>query len=142
MGLHNFVFAFIAICYLTILLPHHGSDAQTTNSYDRNRIDLNDVNQNQYGRGRYSQQSIGPQLQQQQQQQQLNQGNRYNDSNRNIPNPNDPSTFYDNSNRYSYNRNPAYSGYGGFNGLDDIDPNHMCPEHWIAYRASCLRFIK
>lgn len=124
---HKFVFALVAIGYLTIL-PHHGNDAQTTSNYDRNRID--DVNnQNQFGRGRYSQQQqVGPQ--------------RYNESGRNIPNPNDPSTFYDNSNRYSYNRNPAYSGfnYGGM--LDDIDPNHMCPEHWIAYRQSCLRFIK
>lgn len=144
MSLHRFVFASIAICYLTIL-PHHVSDAQSTpnyDRYDRNRIDtsLNDVNQNQnqYGRGRYSQQPNGPQLQQQQ-----NQNNqRYNDTNRNIPNPNDPTTFYDNSNRYSYNKNPSYAGYGGFGGLDDIDPNHMCPEHWIAYRASCLRFIK
>lgn len=131
MGQHTFVFAFVAICYLTIL-PHHGIDAQTTSNYDRNRIDnYNDVNQNQYGRGRYSQQTIGPQ--------------RYNDSSPRLPNPNDPSTFYDNSNRYSQNRNPGgYSNfnYGGLHQLDDIDPNHLCPEHWVAYRQSCLRFIK
>lgn len=144
MGLHRFLCA-LAICYLTILLPHHGNDAQTTSNYDRNRIDqnFNDVNQNQFGRGRYSQQQpqFGPQQQFGQQQQSGRFGN-INDTNRNIPNPNDPSTFYDNSNRYSYNRNPAYSSYGGIYGFEDIDPNHMCPEHWIAYRDSCLRFIK
>lgn len=137
MGLHARVFASLLIGYLT-LLPH-STFAQTTSNYDRNRIDnFNDVNQNQnqFGRGRYSQQTIGPQQNQF--------GSRFNDSTRNIPNPNDPSTFYDNRDRYSSNRNPAYSnfGLGGFNNFDDIDPNHMCPEHWIAYRQSCLRFIK
>lgn len=132
----NFVFALAVICFLTILPHHH--DAQTTNGYERNRLDtnINDVNQNQnqYGRGRYSQQ-----------QQQQNGPQRFNESqNRNIPNPNDPSTFYDNSNRYStgYNRNPSYSNFGGLYQYDDIDPNHLCPEHWIAYRSTCLRIIK
>lgn len=142
MGWHSFVFAFMTIGSLTIL-PHHGNDAQTTSNYDRNRIDgtFNDVSPTQpFGRqqqfGRFGQQSLAPQQ---------NQFGRFgNDSNRNVPNPNDPSTFYDNSNRYSYNRNPAYSNfnYGALGSFEDIDPNHMCPEHWIAYRASCLRFIK
>lgn len=37
-------------------------------------------------------------------------------------------------------------GVGGFTGLsagmDGIDENSFCPEFWIAYRSSCLRFIK
>ncbi|CRK87512.1 CLUMA_CG001313, isoform A [Clunio marinus] len=138
MALHSSVFAIIAISYLTIL-PHHGNDAQTTTGYDRNRIDqnLNDINnQNQFGRGRFGQQIVG-------QQQRFN---NLNDTLRNIPTPpNDPSTFYDNSKRYSYrdrNRNYNNYNYGGLFQFDDFDPNHMCPEHWIAYRQSCLRFIK
>lgn len=131
MGWHR-VLALIAIGYLTIL-PHHGNHAQTTSNYDRNRIDdrnFNDISQ-QFGRQRY-QPTIGPQL---------NPFSRFNETQRN---PNDPSTFYDNSNRYSNNRNPAYSNFafGGIGVFDDIDPNFMCPEHWVAYRTSCLRFIK
>lgn len=135
MDLHSFVLALLTISSINILL-HHGCDAQTTSNYDRNRIDGNfGGNPNQFGGGRFSQQTVGPQQ---------NQFSRFNESSRNVPNPNDPSTFYDNSNRYSYNRNPSYSNfnYGGLNNMDDIDPNHMCPEHWIAYRQSCLRFIK
>jgi hypothetical protein len=127
MDTRKFVFAaLLVVGYLTIL-PR--INAQTTSNYDRNRID--DVNQNQFGRGRYSQQ------------QQISQ-QRFNESSRNNPLLNDPSSFYDNSNRYSYNRNPNYNNYnyGGLNIWDDFDPNHMCPEHWIAYRQSCLRFIK
>ena len=128
MDTHKPVLALLVIGYLTII-PHHTIDAQTTSNYDRNRVeDVN--NQNQYGRGRYSQQ------------QQVNP--RFNESSRGSQNINDPSTFYDNTNRYSYNRNPAYSNFnfGGINNWDEIDPNHMCPEHWVAYRQSCLRFIK
>lgn len=127
MDTHKPVFALLVIGYLTII--PHAIDAQTTSNYDRNRVeDVN--NQNQYGRGRYSQQ------------QQMNP--RFNESSRGSQNLNDPSTFYDNTNRYSYNRNPAYSNFnfGGINNWDEIDPNHMCPEHWVAYRQSCLRFIK
>lgn len=138
MGEYTFVFAFIAVCYLT-LLPQSGIYAQVTSNYERNRIDGNDSNQQnqlgQFGRGRYSQQ-----LNQQQQQP----FQRYESQNRSGV-ANDPSTFYDNSNRYSYNRNPAYSNtnFGTFGTLDDIDPNHLCPEHWIAYRQqTCFRFIQ
>lgn len=37
-------------------------------------------------------------------------------------------------------------GVGGFSGInagiDGIDENSFCPEFWIAYRSTCLRFIK
>lgn len=33
-------------------------------------------------------------------------------------------------------------GYVGLNVGDGIDENSFCPEFWIAYRSTCLRFIK
>jgi Immunoglobulin I-set domain/Immunoglobulin domain len=124
------VFA-LAVCYICIFF-HRTILAQTTSKYDGNRID--EFSSNQYGRGRFNQQNYNSQ--------------QKNESQRNILNPSrnpgDQSNFYDNSNRYSYNRNPAYStfNYGQYGILDDIDPNLMCPEHWIAYRQSCLRFVQ
>lgn len=145
MGRLRRVFATLAICYL-FTLPHNEILAQTTSNYDRNRIDDNpnfnsNNNNNQFGgRGRYNPQQTN-----------FN-SNLNNDTQRNLnpinnKNPNDPGSFYDNSNRYTYNRNRGYNnfnsfgGYGGF--LEDgIDPNLMCPEHWISYRTSCLRFVQ
>ncbi|KAG5684222.1 hypothetical protein PVAND_013460 [Polypedilum vanderplanki] len=130
----------LTICVLVVILPQHQLFAQTTSNYDRtfdrNRID-EPSNQNQFGgRGRYSPQ------------QNLPFQDQYNDSQRSslnpTRNPNDPGSFYDNSNRYTYNRNSGYNNYnyGAYGILDDIDPNLMCPEHWIAYRQSCLRFVQ
>lgn len=150
MDIHNkFVFVKLALCVLVFMLPHHNCRAQTTSNYDRNNFDrnridsnYNDLNNqnNQFGgRGRYNTQ---------QQNQNLPQQRDSNDSQRNSFNParnpsNDPGTFYDNSNRYTSNRNSGYSNYNyGDYGIEDIDADLMCPEHWIAYRQSCLRFVQ
>lgn len=162
MGKLHRVFAIFALCCV-IILPHKESLAQTTSNYDRNNFDRNsnfnnnfdrnriDDNQNNLnnnnqfgGRGRFN-------LQNQQQPQQPNfNSNLNNDTQRNplspTRNPNDPGSFYDNSNRYTYNRNRGYNSqygnYGSYGIYEDIDPNLMCPEHWIAYRTSCLRFVQ
>lgn len=126
MTIHIFAFLIILGC-LTLI------DAQTTNTYDRNNYDRNrlDDNSSQYNnRGRFAPTA------------------RYNERFANDSNPrstnNDPSTFYDNTNRYSYRGSPStYNTYNvQYGNLDDIDPNHMCPEHWIAYRQSCIRIVK
>lgn len=135
MNLHSFlhVYAFLVGCLIVI-------DAQTTSNYDRNfdsnrnRIDDN-LNQ-QYGRGRYT---STPRYNDRES---YRSGNNNETQNRGLI---DPSTFYDNSNRYSSRGSPnLYNNYnfGQYGSLDDIDPNHMCPEHWIAYRSTCLRFVK
>ena len=136
-------FTFVAVfafCYLITLLPHVNHAQLTNNQFgDRGRIPNQDLQSNndpnQFGRGRFSNQ--------QQQQQQ----NRFNDSQRTSQNdPNNPFSN-DNSNRFTNNRNPIYNiNYGGGSGGtyedEDTDPNHLCPEYWVAYRKSCYRFIK
>lgn len=162
MGKLKRVFAIVALCCV-IILPQKESLAQTTsnydrnfnnfdrnsnfdrnNNFDRNRLDdSQNLNNNQFGsRGRYN-------LQNQQQPQQTNFNSNLNDTQRNplspTRDPNDPGSFYDNSNRYTYNRNRGYNNYGSygsFGAFEDLDPNLMCPEHWIAYRTSCLRFVQ
>jgi len=147
MGRLRRVIATLALCYL-FTLPHNEILAQTTSNYDRNRIDDNsnfNNNNNQFGgRGRFNPQQTNFNSN-------LNKDRNFNnnDTQRNlnpIKNPNDPGSFYDNSNRYTQNRNRGYNNYnnyGGYGFLDDgIDPNLMCPEHWISYRTSCLRFVQ
>jgi hypothetical protein len=145
MAIYAGMLARLTTFYFLIFLLNQQCGAQTTSNYDRNydrNFDRNRIDNdrtNQFGRGRYNQQ----------QQQNFNDNNQRNDTQRNAVapnrNPNDQGNFYDNTNRYTYNRNPAYNNYNNFatyGSLEDIDQSLMCPEHWVTYRQSCLRFVQ
>lgn len=164
--LQRIALATLAFFYL-IILPQHLNYAQLTNnnqqfdSRTRNQDPNTPISQyttrqplNQYGRGRNS--DPNQLLTQQGDNQRNNPGLNPNVRNGQLNDPNvapnqQGNQFYDqNPNRFAYNRNNLqnyggnYGGQGGFYGnqIDGVNPNDFCPEHWIAFRTSCYRFIK
>jgi hypothetical protein len=141
----SFTTFFLALC---VILPPTQLNAQLTaenQAIDRNTSvnnTLQQTNQNQFNRNQNLNREFNRDRFAQDRTQQ-----RFGDQSRNPQSSQNDITqnFYENTNRFGFNRFPSYSNpstYGIYGQAEDIDPNHLCPEHWIAFRSSCLRFIK
>lgn len=57
-------------------------------------------------------------------------------------------TFNEIPNRFGFNRNPIQSNFYSYSTENNhelgqiTDPNEFCPEHWVAFRQTCYRFVK
>lgn len=139
------------ILALCLILPPTQSNAQLTAEnqvIDRSRQlnntlsqnNSNQLNRNQNFNRDFNYDRSNPQDRNTQQ--------RFGDQRNPQANQNDVTqNFYENSNRYGYNRFPSYTnpniyGTGLYGESEDLDPDHFCPEHWLAFRSSCYRFIR